>query len=120
MPSPPMSRTVWNTWTPSPVSQTDSEGLDTVSNVSDAFGTLGRRFQCLTRIFVAEEITFSFCNPMVIHGQPLPTIPRLLLSEQTCLDKSRYPEFSDGVNCHSRIPNRRQGGEVLLNISSNI
>jgi hypothetical protein len=46
-------------------------------------------------IFVAEEITFSFCNPMAIHGQPLPTIPRLLLSEQTCLDKSRYPEFSD-------------------------
>jgi hypothetical protein len=50
MPSPPMSRTVWNTWTPSPVSQTGSEGLDTVSNVSDVFGMLGRRFQCLTRI----------------------------------------------------------------------
>jgi hypothetical protein len=47
-------------------------------------------------IFAAHEITFSFCNLMVNHHKPLPTIPRLLISDWTCLEKSSFPKFTDG------------------------
>jgi hypothetical protein len=49
-------------------------------------------------IFAAKEISFSFWNPMIIHDQPLPTVPGLLLSGQTYLDKSRFSEFSDVIS----------------------
>jgi hypothetical protein len=53
-------------------------------------------------IFAAKEITFSFCNPMIIHDQPLSTITGLLPPGQTCLGKSRFPEFTDGLRPCSR------------------